>query len=226
MGDISWPRNARRSSDERHTPSAHRRTSAVVSLASKFSSGFGTRFDAAIRRGCRRRHAPRLVYLRTEDVAGFSGSRLREEGPGGTLQFDNMQNRGVRGTTKWTEYAIRLPLNPNARSLVFGVRMVGQGKTWADDPELLVDGRPAGSPRSAGGYLPAALAVRGLSQALQFSHQRCRRIHRACIRHSEDGHRYSQLPIGIRGLRTLMSGIGVFYPDKTQTQRVGIVAGD
>ncbi len=80
-GDISWPRNARRSSDERHTPSAHRRTSAVVSLARKFSSGFGTRFDAAIRRGCRRRHAPRLVYLRTEDVAGFSGSRLREEDP-------------------------------------------------------------------------------------------------------------------------------------------------
>ena len=63
-------------------------------------------------------------FLRTEGVSEFAGLWLREDGPSGVLQFDNMRNRGVRGTTGWTEYTVRLPLDKNARELFFGVLVV------------------------------------------------------------------------------------------------------
>ena len=81
-------------------------------------------------------------FLRTEDVSGYAGLWLRQDGPSGSLEFDNMQDRGVRGTTGWTEYSIRLPLDEDARELYFGVLIKGEGKVWADDLQLFVDGRP------------------------------------------------------------------------------------
>lgn len=81
-------------------------------------------------------------YLRTEGVTGFAGLWLREDGTAGPVQFDNMQDRGLAGTTEWTEYAVRLPLDAEAREILFGVLLVGEGTLWADDLQLLVDGRP------------------------------------------------------------------------------------
>lgn len=60
------------------------------------------------------------------------------------LQFDNMYERGLRGTTDWTEHAVRLPLDPNARQIFFGVLVQGEGEVWADELQLLVDGKPVG----------------------------------------------------------------------------------
>src|SRR5205823_5094475 len=59
-----------------------------------------------------------------------------------SLAFDNMQQRQVKGTRDWTEYSITLPLHPDAKQLVFGVLVAGTGKVWADDLQLLVDGKP------------------------------------------------------------------------------------
>jgi C-terminal processing protease CtpA/Prc len=81
-------------------------------------------------------------FLRTEAVTGMAGLWLREDGEGGVLQFDNMSQKNIRGTTEWTEYEINLPLAPNARKLHFGALATGNGKVWVDDLELLVDGKP------------------------------------------------------------------------------------
>lgn len=81
-------------------------------------------------------------FLRTEDVTGFVGLWLREDGRSGSLHFDNMYERGLKGTTDWADYAVRLPLDPNAHEIFFGVLLQGEGQVWADDLELLVDGRP------------------------------------------------------------------------------------
>jgi C-terminal processing protease CtpA/Prc len=87
-------------------------------------------------------------FLRTEDVGGFAGLWMREDGDGGVVAFDNMQSRGLKGTTGWTEYTITLPLAPGAKRLVFGVLAAGGGRVWADDLRLLVDGKPvANAPR-------------------------------------------------------------------------------
>lgn len=81
-------------------------------------------------------------FLRTEDVDGFVGLWVREDGETPSLAFDNMHARQLRGTTDWTSYSIQLPVIEGANKLAFGVLLSGKGKAWADDLELLVDGKP------------------------------------------------------------------------------------
>lgn len=81
-------------------------------------------------------------FLRTQDVSDFAGLWMREDGESPSLAFDNMQARHLRGTTAWTEHSIRLPIHPEATQLFFGVLVVGTGTAWADDLQLLVDGKP------------------------------------------------------------------------------------
>jgi C-terminal processing protease CtpA/Prc len=81
-------------------------------------------------------------FLRTEDVSGFVGLWMREDGESRNLALENMQSRQLKGTTGWTEYAITLPVKPEGRRLFFGVLLAGTGKAWADDLQLLVDGKP------------------------------------------------------------------------------------
>jgi C-terminal processing protease CtpA/Prc len=87
-------------------------------------------------------------FLRTENVAGFAGLWMRQDGDSGAVAFDNMESRRLNGTTGWTEYTIALPLAPGAKRLFFGVLASGAGRVWADDLRLLVDGKPvANAPR-------------------------------------------------------------------------------
>ncbi len=81
-------------------------------------------------------------FLRTEEVSDFVGLWMREDGESPALAFDNMQARQLKGTTDWKEYSITLPVHPEARQLFFGVLLAGTGKAWADDLQLLVDGKP------------------------------------------------------------------------------------
>jgi C-terminal processing protease CtpA/Prc len=82
-------------------------------------------------------------WLRTDEVTGFAGLWLREDGRSGSLQFDNMQSRSLSGTTEWEEYRIILPLDGRARTVVLGALLTGEGTVWVDDLRLLVDGFPA-----------------------------------------------------------------------------------
>jgi C-terminal processing protease CtpA/Prc len=81
-------------------------------------------------------------FLRTEDVSDFAGLWLREDGTTPNLALDNMQDQQLKGTTGWKEYSIKLHLLPEATRLFFGVLLAGTGKAWADDLQLLVDGKP------------------------------------------------------------------------------------
>lgn len=65
-------------------------------------------------------------FLKTENVSGFAGLWLREDGDISGLPFDNMQDRHVAGTIGWTEFSVKLPLHPEARSLVFGALLSGK----------------------------------------------------------------------------------------------------
>jgi hypothetical protein len=81
-------------------------------------------------------------YLKTRDVNGMVGLWMREDGTRRALQLDNMNSQHVAGTTEWTEYSIKLPLDTKASQLFFGVLLSGTGTAWADDLQLLVDGQP------------------------------------------------------------------------------------
>ena len=87
-------------------------------------------------------------WLKTEGVTEFAGLWLREDGTIPNLQFENMEDRALKGTTPWTEYRIVLPLDRKAKMVVLGALLAGQGTAYADDFTVLVDGKPlAEAPR-------------------------------------------------------------------------------
>lgn len=95
-------------------------------------------------------------YLRLKDVSASAGLWLRQDADGQVVAFKNMQAQQVNGTRDWAQYSITLPINSHAQQLYFGVLISGTGTVWADDLELLVDGKPIAdaSPASAKPSLP------------------------------------------------------------------------
>ena len=80
------------------------------------------------------------AFMRTEGVENPIGLLLRIDGNSGSLQFDNMQQRGIKGSEKWEEYSVSLPLPEEAKTICIGAILSGKGKLWIDDFQVLIDG--------------------------------------------------------------------------------------
>ena len=74
-------------------------------------------------------------YIRSENVAGWSGMWLRIDAKTGQdfLGFDNMEDRPVQGTSDWTKCEIIMDVPPESGTLNFGVLLAGTGKIWFDN---------------------------------------------------------------------------------------------
>lgn len=79
-------------------------------------------------------------FIKTENVTnGYAGLWMRIDPQ---IGFDNMNNRGVTGTTDWKEYEITLPLQPKkTEKIVIGGLLVGKGKMWLDNLKISIDGK-------------------------------------------------------------------------------------
>ncbi len=86
-------------------------------------------------------------WLRTEDATEMVGLWLREDAESGVVGFDNMASRQLNRTHDWAQYSISIPFSAQARTLFYGVLIAGTGKAWADDLELLADGKPVSEAR-------------------------------------------------------------------------------
>lgn len=81
------------------------------------------------------------AYMKLQDVAeGQIGLMLRIDGETGGLQFKNLQEENIHGTSDWTLYSVKLPLPDNATKIYIGAILAGTGKLWVDDFQLLIDG--------------------------------------------------------------------------------------
>ena len=79
-------------------------------------------------------------YVKTENVTDHAGLWMRIDPE---IAFDNMANSPITGTTDWKKYEIELKLKPSqAKQIVVGGLLVGQGKMWIDNLEVTVDGKP------------------------------------------------------------------------------------
>ncbi|MDX1388853.1 MAG: carboxypeptidase-like regulatory domain-containing protein, partial [Acidobacteriota bacterium] len=78
-------------------------------------------------------------YVKTAEITkGWAGLWMRIDGPDGSLGFDNMQRRGITGTTDWTQYEIVLEVPGEAKAVVFGALLTGDGTAWIDSLEFEV----------------------------------------------------------------------------------------
>ncbi|MBK7500744.1 MAG: peptidase S41 [Ignavibacteriales bacterium] len=81
-------------------------------------------------------------YMKTENVSdGYAGLLLRVDGTSEPIAFDNMHNRGIKGTNDWTQYEITLPFSAEAKKIFVAGLLVGKGKAWFDKFEVFLDGK-------------------------------------------------------------------------------------
>ncbi len=81
-------------------------------------------------------------FIRLENVSDFAAFWMRVDGDTPNLAFDSLQRLRINGTADWAEYSVKVPVHPQGRRLFFGFLLSGSGKAWADDLQLLVDGKP------------------------------------------------------------------------------------
>jgi len=82
------------------------------------------------------------AYMKFQDVKdGAIGLMLRLDNRDSTLQFDNMLQHEIQGTRDWGLFSVTLPLPKDAKNIAIGGILSGTGTLWADDFEILIDGK-------------------------------------------------------------------------------------
>jgi len=84
-------------------------------------------------------------FVKTENITkGFAGLWVRIDDKNvKSIAFDNMQDRGITGTTDWEQYSIKLDYNnEESRTLHIGGLLAGDGKAWFDHFEIFIDDKP------------------------------------------------------------------------------------
>jgi hypothetical protein len=94
-------------------------------------SGFGTMMQAFQGIEYRGKRVRMTGYAKAQAVENWAGLWMRVDGANQTaLSFDNMQNRSIRGTLDWKQYAIVLDVPQESVGIFFGILLVGQGQVW------------------------------------------------------------------------------------------------
>ena len=104
------------------------------------AEGFGTlmqSFNAANYLGKRVRFS---AAVKTADVQSWAGLWMRIDKGSQTVEFDNMQNRPLKGTAGWKKYDVVLDVPQDATGIFFGVLLDSAGEVWLSDVKFEVVG--------------------------------------------------------------------------------------
>lgn len=74
-------------------------------------------------------------YIKTENIEDWCGMWCRIDGDkeGESLDFDNMQDRPIKGTTDWKKYEITINVPTKASAIAYGVLVAGKGTAYFKD---------------------------------------------------------------------------------------------
>lgn len=104
------------------------------SIGQEAKEGFGTVMQQFQAKEWLGKRVKLSCFIQTKDVQSSAGLWMRIDGKDGdTLQFDNMQNRPITGTTSWNHYSVVLDVPENAGAIYFGVLLQGVGEVWMDE---------------------------------------------------------------------------------------------
>ncbi|MFJ7973115.1 helix-turn-helix transcriptional regulator [Psychrobacillus sp. NPDC096389] len=104
------------------------------SIGQEAKEGFGTVMQQFQAKEWLGKRVKLSCFIQTKDVQSSAGLWMRIDGKDGdTLQFDNMQNRPITGTTAWNHYSVVLDVPENAGAIYFGVLLQGVGEIWMDE---------------------------------------------------------------------------------------------
>jgi len=111
-------------------------------LASKVedTGGFGTlmqEFQGSAYRGKRVRLR---AWVKSKDVLSWAGLWLRIDRGEQALVMDNMQNRGIKGTSDWKMYDVVLDVPADSTRIAMGTLLDGPGEVWISGMKVEVVG--------------------------------------------------------------------------------------
>lgn len=110
------------------------KTSATIKSKEDDIQGFGTLMQSSSPEKYLGKKIKMTGYLKTDSVKGWTGLWLRiDNADNQPLSFDNMQDRGITGTTGWTKYEIILDVPANASNIAYGALLAGSGQIWFDN---------------------------------------------------------------------------------------------
>jgi len=79
-------------------------------------------------------------YIKTKNVKnGYAGLWMRIDP---SISYNDMREKGIKGTTDWTKYEITLDMDfEETEQIIIGGILFGQGKVWLDDFKVTIDGK-------------------------------------------------------------------------------------
>ena len=96
--------------------------------------GYGTLSQSLAADKYRGKRVRYSAFVKSKDVNDdWAGLWMRVDGklgPKAALAFDNMQNRPIKGTTPWQNYAVVLDVPLAATGISFGILLAGSGAVW------------------------------------------------------------------------------------------------
>jgi AraC family transcriptional regulator len=104
-------------------------------LTSKADIGegqFGTMMQSFSADNWKGKRIKMSCFIKTEEVRKCGVWCRVDNALGDVIQFDNMDDRPIEGTTDWNFYTIVLDVTKESKSIHFGVLLTGTGKVWAD----------------------------------------------------------------------------------------------
>ena len=113
--------------------------SAYVQSLEPSPSGFGGMMQTASAEPYVGKRVRLSGWIKTEDANDGGGHLwLRVDGQvrGESLQFDNMDNRPVKGTSDWREASVVLDVPEGATALAYGFFLGGGGKMWVSGQRM------------------------------------------------------------------------------------------
>lgn len=106
------------------------------STANKIDNGFGTIMQSFEPGDFLGKKVKLTGSIKSSNVENWSGMWMRVDGNKGgkreVLGFDNMQDRPIKGTKRWTDYKIILEVPSDAIGISYGVLINGTGQVLID----------------------------------------------------------------------------------------------
>jgi len=128
--------------------------SAYLKAKEPVSDGFGTLmqdFRADKYLGERVRFS---AFVKSDGIQSWAGLWMRVDKDSGSVAFDNMQDRQIKGTTGWQKYDVVLDVPQDATGIFFGVLLDGPGAVWLNSAKFEVVGADVPTTGGKGTKLP------------------------------------------------------------------------
>jgi hypothetical protein len=117
------------------------RPSAYLASAVPETGGFGTLMQSINASNYGGKRVRLTASIKSESLNDWAGIWMRVDRDKTMVAFDNMQNRGIKGTQPWSDCAVVLDVPENATGISFGVLLSGSGQVWVNHVTLDVVGK-------------------------------------------------------------------------------------